>query len=266
MATFVGSPQDTAAYVPSPRLVTLKPKTPAASSPKLRPQTAASMPRLLFPLLFGVIGASLGTLTGVGVAFATTSAGSAAISSSSVQASASQAVPVTGSPVNAVQSRVSQAPAVVPAGLNAQVATSIRSASSPAGKSNKSHIKKELVHYVISTSSAVTAMETQPVATPMAQVQELATTSKLSSSTPATTQADVSHFSVEGDLQVVDYDAQSGTIQTIDGKVFSIGTTQSTSQAASWDDYRSDVHYRCGQNGSCVLSRAGVSALNARVI
>jgi hypothetical protein len=73
-------------------------------------------------------------------------------------------------------------------------------------------------------------------------------------------------FYSEGDVTVMDYNAANNTIETSDGKTFSIGTTVTASNATSWDDYRSNVHYRCDQNGSCSLVRTGVVALNARMI
>jgi hypothetical protein len=73
-------------------------------------------------------------------------------------------------------------------------------------------------------------------------------------------------FSSEGDLTVSDFDAKAGTLETSDGRTFAVGTTVSMSGATSWEEYRSDVHYKCGPNGSCTLMRAGAVAPNARLI
>lgn len=73
-------------------------------------------------------------------------------------------------------------------------------------------------------------------------------------------------FYSEGDASVVDYDADAGTIATNDGKTFVVGPTVSMANAPTWDDYRSNVHYRCDQSGKCSLLRTGVIALNARMI
>lgn len=70
----------------------------------------------------------------------------------------------------------------------------------------------------------------------------------------------------EGDFTVADYNAQAGTIETSDGRTIALGSTVSASGAMSWDDYRSDVHYRCGQDGNCTLTRSGAIALNARIV
>jgi hypothetical protein len=75
-----------------------------------------------------------------------------------------------------------------------------------------------------------------------------------------------STFYSEGDLMIANYDAATGTIETSDGKTFSLGLTVSTANATSWEDYRAGVHYRCSQDGSCMLARAGVIVPNARLI
>jgi hypothetical protein len=75
-----------------------------------------------------------------------------------------------------------------------------------------------------------------------------------------------SNFYIEGDLNVVDYDATAGTIETSDGRTFVVGITVAASNAAPWGEYRSSLHYRCSRTGSCALSRAGAIAPNARLI
>jgi len=75
-----------------------------------------------------------------------------------------------------------------------------------------------------------------------------------------------SNFYVEGDLEVADYNPTAGTIVATDGRTFLVGTTIAASNAAPWDEYRSNLHYRCSQTGSCILSRAGAVAPNARLI
>jgi hypothetical protein len=70
----------------------------------------------------------------------------------------------------------------------------------------------------------------------------------------------------EGDLTVADFDAITGTLQVSDGRTFVLGTTVAASNAAPWVAYRSGVHFRCDQSGSCVLMRAGALAPNAKLI
>ena len=73
-------------------------------------------------------------------------------------------------------------------------------------------------------------------------------------------------FYTEGDLTVAAYDAAGNSIETSDGRTFVIGASVTVSSATPWQDYRSDVHYRCDQSGSCTLMRPGAIALNARLI
>lgn len=75
-----------------------------------------------------------------------------------------------------------------------------------------------------------------------------------------------SSLHTEGVLTIANYDVTTGTLQASDGRTFVLGTTVAASYATSWDDYRSGVHYRCDQNGSCMLMRAGAVAPNARLI
>lgn len=78
--------------------------------------------------------------------------------------------------------------------------------------------------------------------------------------------AQAANFYSEGDVAVVDYDSTLDTILTDDGKSFVIGPTVAMSSAASWGDYRSNVHYRCDQGGKCTITRNGVVALSAKQI
>jgi hypothetical protein len=71
---------------------------------------------------------------------------------------------------------------------------------------------------------------------------------------------------IEGDLTIAAYDATTGMVQASDGRTFILGTTVAAGNAASWDEYRSGVHYRCDQSGSCLLMRAGAVAPSARLI
>ena len=70
----------------------------------------------------------------------------------------------------------------------------------------------------------------------------------------------------EGDFTVADYDAKVGTIESSDGRTFVVGITIVAGNASSWGDYRPNVHYRCSQTGSCMLSGPGMVAPNARLI
>ncbi|MGA7341181.1 MAG: hypothetical protein WBE72_13860 [Terracidiphilus sp.] len=74
-------------------------------------------------------------------------------------------------------------------------------------------------------------------------------------------------FYSEGDATVADYSAAGGgTIVTDDGRTFLIGAAVTASNAAPWEQYRANVHYRCDQNGNCMLVRTGAVALNAKLM
>ncbi len=75
-----------------------------------------------------------------------------------------------------------------------------------------------------------------------------------------------SQFYVEGDFTVADYDSSEGTIEASDGRTFALGASVRENDAASWDEYRANVHYRCGENGTCTLTRGGTVTLEARLI
>jgi hypothetical protein len=77
--------------------------------------------------------------------------------------------------------------------------------------------------------------------------------------------AKISTFYVEGSIQVLDYDATAGTIETNDGRTFLVGPTLSADTSSSLEQPGS-LHYRCGQDGSCVLNRAGMVLANVRQI
>ena len=82
----------------------------------------------------------------------------------------------------------------------------------------------------------------------------------------ATDQTHASSFYVEGSLRVLDYDESAGTIETSDGRTFLVGSNLSTSTSETWLNSPGSLHYRCGQDGSCVLNRAGMVLTNVRQI
>jgi hypothetical protein len=72
-------------------------------------------------------------------------------------------------------------------------------------------------------------------------------------------------FMIEGDATVADFDANTGMVETRDGRSFSIGIAVTASNANSWQEYFGHVHYRCDPGGNCTLSRAGVVVPNAKM-
>jgi hypothetical protein len=72
-------------------------------------------------------------------------------------------------------------------------------------------------------------------------------------------------FFMEGDANVAEFDSSSGIIQTDAGKTFLIGIPADARNAAPWQDYHRNVHYRCDQSGNCTISGAGLVVPNAKL-
>lgn len=72
-------------------------------------------------------------------------------------------------------------------------------------------------------------------------------------------------FMIEGDATVADFDANTGMVETRDGKSFSIGASVTATNVNSWQDYFGHVHYRCDPGGNCTLTRVGVVVPNAKL-
>jgi hypothetical protein len=257
------------------------------------PSQPPNLRAAIMPTLYAALGISLGSLTGISIALVTAPNGAAAAYSDSAQTSA------TGSQV-AVSPKDSSAPKgelgpAAPlhdnAGTIQRVSYSLRSTAShgssgpeksfAASKTHRSSAVKAAPRKIPAAkwnserrSSPAQDHPAKPNAHPFVPIARKALASAPEVLPEPVDNEQLSYvddskpsgFVIEGVLKVADYDAAAGTIETSDGRTFAIGTTVSMSSAASWNEYRSDVHYRCGQNGSCTLTRAGVVAPNARVI
>lgn len=256
-----------------------------------------SLSRLMLPFLCVSIGVSAGTATGLTLALLNAPNGVVEASSDSGQATSSSPKPATNMAVNATPAPNIQPAAVAPRDANssqpeaatansAAKATDLRaSTASPAVKAQPS----PAIRIAFSKTPAVKpatfrlAGKEWPVARPMSIADSAPVRHRVASASLAAptaldpTQAGLAPTSLEyvakpairyteGDLTVADYDATTGTVQASDGRTFILGTTVAAGNATSWNDYRSDVHYRCDQNGSCMLMRAGAVAPNARLI
>lgn len=261
-------------------------------SNKVPGSSQSSIYRLVVPMLYAAMGVSLGTLAGIYVAIKTAPDSSAAYNDSTQSSPAdneSAAIPSASSTV----SQNLPAPAVmrVPAGAAKLVSYPLHSVAShaagisaevvvPALKTHRSPAAKTAPYKLPinkRNSERRSAPSEERRAKPSAHPYVPSSRTALASapevlSEPLDEQlsyvgdSKTSSFYTEGDLTVADYDAKTGTIETSDGRTFAVGATVSISSATSWEDYRSDVHYRCGQNGSCTLIRAGAVAPNARLI
>jgi hypothetical protein len=72
-------------------------------------------------------------------------------------------------------------------------------------------------------------------------------------------------FSIEGDDEIVDFDAYRGVIETRNGKTFYFDRTTGDTANPRWLDFPVNVHYRCDQTATCVLTRTGVGTLHAKL-
>ena len=275
MVTLIDSPQ--VAFVSGTRL-------PASSSFPLS--------RLILPILCVSLGVSVGSATGLALAIVNARNQVMATPSDSIQASAAPAANLamnagsaqTAQPVVAASPIVTPTklaantpsnPAVElrPAKLNPTPAYATRAAATPSKVEmalntapdalKPATFKLEGKEYRAARMIFAPAAkpERHEAATAQAAVPNLLNPTQWSLDAPSQ-----ASLYTEGDLTVSDYDASTSTIQTSDGKTFVLGTTVAAGNATSWETYRSDVRYRCDQNGSCVLMRPGVVAPNAKLI
>ncbi|MGO9324227.1 MAG: hypothetical protein ACLP07_06660 [Terracidiphilus sp.] len=271
--------------IESPRVAFVSGSSLPASSP-------FSLYRLILPILCISLGVSVGTATGLTLALVNASRNSVAASSDSVQSSAAPSanLEANSSPAQATQPAVAASPIATPTTLTAnppanptvelrpaKLSHAPTSVSRPAAAPSKVEVafnktpdalkpatfKLEGKTYRVAKMMFLPAArpeQHEPVAAQPAPPTALNTAQwSLDSPAPAS-------LYTEGVLTVSDYSASTGTIQTSDGRTFALGTTVAAANATSWETYRSDVHYRCDQNGSCVLMRAGVVAPDAKLI
>jgi hypothetical protein len=240
--------------------------------------------RLALPMIYAGMGIALGTLTGVAIAFMTVPAGATVAANNSTPNISNTYATGASSPKTG-----NEHPASVIRVAEQTKASSARvdppgpgtTAPQGAAKENEALPSQPAPDNKTPDAEERPASSDEPaVPQPRKRVAHPLTVParKVLASEPATEPMDLDaaqlsadsdtkspDFYSEGDLTVADYDAAGGTIETSDGRVFVVGQTVSVSSAASWEDYRSSVHYRCGEDGSCTLMRQGAIAPNARI-
>jgi hypothetical protein len=243
-------------------------------------------------MLYAAMGISLGTLAGVCAAFATMPAGAESASNQSAPSSIPSAQTSARQNASSGLTANSQPAAAVPAVANPSTLPSDPADSkadqvTSAASSTNPPAKEPGTAQALAVSSPELQVEgnppnqsaslQKPHEKPAARPEDLAADTDLASAADASPvsldqqlnsvdDAKSSGSYSEGDLTVADYDATAGTILASDGRTFALGTTVGVDDASSWQDYRSNVHYKCGQNGSCMLTRHGAVAPNAKLI
>lgn len=72
-------------------------------------------------------------------------------------------------------------------------------------------------------------------------------------------------FSIEGDDVIVEFNVNSGVIETRGRNTFVINKTIAQSADPVWQDYPVIIHFRCNQSSDCTLMHAGAGALYAKL-
>lgn len=75
----------------------------------------------------------------------------------------------------------------------------------------------------------------------------------------------LSFYYIEGDDQIVAYDASTGAIQTAAGRTSIIDKTSAEANALKGRDFPIEIHYRCDQTGLCTLGGRGGFTLHVRL-
>jgi hypothetical protein len=278
-------------FIESPRVAFVSGSSLPASSP-------FSLYRLILPVLCIAIGASVGTTTGIVLALANAPSGVVQASSDSGQANPISAKASINVAANTNPASVEQTAVVSPlaasssqpagdAGRSTAKATDLRPSTAghvvkaqppsatqvaynkapEAAKPATIRLAGKEWHAVRPTSVPVSDPVPHQIASaPLAPSTALDSTPSSLAQSSLDDAAKPASIYIEGEVTVAGYDAMTGTLQASDGRTFILGTTVAAGNAASWNEYRSDVHYRCDQSGSCMLMRAGAVAPNARLI
>ena len=253
-----------ASLIESPQVALVSQSKPPASSP-------FSLSRLIVPFLGVALGASVGSAAGLTLALVNAPNNTVAASSNSAQNS-----PASAEAVPSVAMSAQPAPIMQPATETVQsiADSAVAKAHAPSTVQIALNRTPDAVKPAMFRLAGKQWHVARPVAIPVAQpvrrgsagISTVAPTALDGAQSGLDAAAKPAALYTEGDLTVADFDSTDGTLETSDGRTFVLGTTVAASYATSWDSYRSLVHYRCDQAGSCVLMRAGAVAPNARLI
>jgi len=211
---------------------------------------------LMLAFAYVVMGGALGTVAGTGLAMASFHSGFPTLVfqvSPPVQASATVDRVVT--PPAQVPTLTSQ-PVDAPASIAKPHAFSLTKASLHVTHHRRySHHRRALLMQIALTAASPHKATPSPVVAAEPALPA-----------PVETPTQNYRFLSEGDFTVADFDASTGRIESYQGTTFVLGATTAASAAASLEDSGTSVHYRCDQNGSCTLYRAGLVMQNVRLM
>jgi hypothetical protein len=230
-----------------------------------RPSSRASEVGFGQGLGFAVIGTALGLLTGIAAAAGPWGGNTAVMANDATPVITTAAV--TSAPVDQhavparfVQGQLSKHAPETAASLLFR--TSLETTISH-------HKAVEPVSHVAASSFVKNAIQPRTEVAPAAIVPVAPVAAAIAMSTAMESTESVSKpagMMIEGDLTVADFDASTGTVETREGKSFSVNEAGSDGNTLAWQDYAGHVHYRCTQSGSCTLAGSGVTASGAKLI
>jgi len=213
---------------------------------------------------YAATGAVLGVLAGIAVATNAIPARVHAESHSVAVASSSSAV--LNLDARGVKAPVSVPPEQGPAAvavtvdpISPSVATTATSNKQHAPSVAKSEFKSLIINN-IKDGGALSSMESAP-----GSEQATASSMPLAANLDAKVDklAQPSHFRIEGDATVVDYDEPQGVITTDAATTFAIAKTGNKGSDSIWADFPVTVHYKCDGAENCTLYHAGVLVAQA---
>jgi hypothetical protein len=220
------------------------------------PPTKQRVNLLMLALAYTVMGGALGTVAGAGLAEVSMH--------TSMPAMVFQVAP----PVQASSTADSFVPPQSQTtALSSKVVTAPASTAKPSPFKH-ARVSVQVTHqpsYALHQSAAPKPAALKPVSTHVSTSATVTVTTPVLPVIPDTATQNYTFFS-EGDATVADFDASMGKIETYDGRTFVLGATAAASAPASLQDSGSSVHYRCDQNGSCTLFRAGLVMQNVRMM
>lgn len=214
---------------------------------------------LMLAFAYVVMGSALGTVAGTGLAMVSFHSGlprlvfqvappvqaSATVATAATAVAAPPQLPVLTSQATTAPVRIAKPSPVKLTNANLHV-------THP--RSNVPQVKTSFHQFALTATS-----------TPIATLSPVTAAAPAPQAVAETAAKDYTFFS-EGDVTVADFDASTGRLESYDGRVFVLDTTDVASAGPSLEDSGSSVHYRCDQSGSCTLFRAGQILQNVRLM